>query len=401
MSPAGRRHAVLRPGWAQLVRSLADSGVMAPPWTAVFDGVDRARFLPPVMWPYDMATRTSTTVSRADDPDAWFGFADADVPVTTQWDDGRHQGSAPGRVPTSSASAPSLVAAMLHALDVRDGMRVLEIGTGTGWNAGLLARRLGDEYVTSIEIDPEVAAAAATALRDAGTAPTLVVGDGLLGCPQRAPYDRVVTTMAVRSVPYVWVRQTAPRGVLVTPWGTRYSNADALARLVVADDHCAAEGRFVRPVEFMKARSHRGGRAPHAEYVPGGDVLAAADRTTTNDLTAADLTDPDFAFAAGLAIGHDCVSAWERRGAQVSFWLYGITDRSWAATVLTDDRATSTVHQAGPRDLWNALRTAHQWWTAAGHPDVTRFGLTVTPTAESTWLDTPDRPVSGGGSAPA
>ncbi|MFI0940672.1 methyltransferase domain-containing protein [Streptomyces sp. NPDC021020] len=375
------------------MRSLADSGVLAAPWTAVFEDVDRARFLPPVMWPYDMTTRTSTAVSRADDPDAWFGFADADVPLTTQWDDGRHQGPAPGRVPTSSASAPTVVAAMLHALDVHDGMRVLEIGTGTGWNAALLARRLGEEYVTSIEIDPAVAAAAATALHDAGTAPTLIVGDGLLGYPQRTPYDRVVSTMAVRSVPYAWVRQTAPRGMLVTPWGTHYSNADALARLVVADDHSRAEGHFIRPVEFMKARSHRRGRAPHTEYVPGGDVVAAADRTTTTDLTAADLTAPDFAFAAGLITGHDCVSAWERRGPQVAFWLYGITDRSWAATVLTDDQPTSTVHQGGPRLLWNDLHAAHQWWTDSARPDPTRFGLTVTPTTETTWLDTSHHPV--------
>jgi hypothetical protein len=103
-------------------------------------------------------------------------------------------------------------------------------------------------------------------------------------------------------VPYARVQQTAPRGVLVTPWGTRYSNADALTRLVVADNRSPAEGRFVRPVEFMKARSHRSGRAPQAEYVQGGDVVAARrphhhrpDRRRPHR--------PDFAFAAGLAIG--------------------------------------------------------------------------------------------------
>ncbi len=383
------------------MRSLVDSGVLAAPWTAVFEDVDRARFLPPVMWPYDMTTRASTTVSRADDPDAWFGFADADVPITTQWDDGRHQGPAPGRVPTSSASAPTVVAAMLRALDVHDEMRVLEIGTGTGWNAGLLARRLGDEHVTSVEIDAAVAAAAEAALHDAGIAPTLVVGDGLLGCPQRAPFDRVVSTMAVRSVPYAWVRQAAPHGVVLTPWGTRYSNADALVRLVVADDHSRAEGRFIRPVEFMKARSHRRSRGLHTEYVPGGDVVAAADSITTTDLTAADLTDPDFAFAAGLATGRDCVSTWNRRGARVSFWLYGITDRSWAATVLDDHRPTSTVYQGGRRLLWSDLRAAHRWWTDSGEPDATRFGLTVTPDTETAWLDTPHRPVTEGEFAPA
>jgi protein-L-isoaspartate O-methyltransferase len=99
--------------------------------------VDRALFLPQVMWPYDMRTRASTTVDRRVDPDAWYGYADADVPIATQWDDGQHHSTAPGKVPTSSAFAPTVVAAMLTALHAHSGTRVLEIGTGTGWNAAL------------------------------------------------------------------------------------------------------------------------------------------------------------------------------------------------------------------------------------------------------------------------
>ncbi|MEV6008861.1 hypothetical protein AB0M29_18825 [Streptomyces sp. NPDC051976] len=128
----------VRPGWAALVRSLLDSGALAPQWAEALTAVDRARFLPPVMWPYDMETRTSTGVNCEVDAGRWYGYVDANVPITTQWDDGRHEGAAVGTAPTSSASAPSVVAAMLRDLDVRDGMRVLEIGTGTGWHAALL-----------------------------------------------------------------------------------------------------------------------------------------------------------------------------------------------------------------------------------------------------------------------
>ncbi|WP_141726977.1 methyltransferase domain-containing protein, partial [Streptomyces niveus] len=73
-------------------------------------------------------------------------------------------GTEPGVVATSSASMPSVVAAMLRDLDVSDGMRVLEIGTGTGWNAALLAHRLGSGNVVSVEIDAEVVARARAAL---------------------------------------------------------------------------------------------------------------------------------------------------------------------------------------------------------------------------------------------
>lgn len=374
------------------MRSLLHCGAMAPQWAGVFEAVDRAQFLPPVMWPYDMATRTSTVSNRDTDPDAWFGYADANVPITTQWDDGRHQGASPGRVPTSSASAPSVVAAMLGDLDVHEGMKVLEIGTGTGWNAGLLARRLGGRQVTSVEVDPKVAATAAAALHEAGLHPELVIADGLLGHPAGAPYDRVIATMAVRAIPYAWVRQTAPQGVVVAPWGTHYSHADAVVRLAVADDHSSAQGPFTRPVEFMKARTHRLAAPPHAQYVPDGDVAAAAECVTSTELAASVLGHP-FVFTAGLLLGRDCINAANRRGESVSFWLYGISDRSWAAAVLRDGRPTSTVYQGGPRRLWDELETAHRWWTSAEKPDVTRFGLTVTPEGETAWLDSPQHPV--------
>ncbi|MFI9585970.1 methyltransferase domain-containing protein [Streptomyces sp. NPDC052236] len=389
-----------RSGWKDLVRSLLDSGAMAPEWAESFEAVDRARFLPRMMWPYDMTTRTSTRSDREVEPAAWYWYADTNVPITTQWDDGRHTGTAPGSVPTSSASAPSVVSAMLRDLDVRDG-KALEIGTGTGWNAGLLARRLGGQQVTTVEVDAMVARSAKAALHDAGLDPAVVVADGLLGHPQGAPYDRIIATMGLRAVPYAWVRQTVPGGVIVAPWGTHYSHTDAVARLVVGEDGSSASGRFTRPVEFMKARAHphRLARAPHSEYVPGGDVAAAAESTSSTTLSARGLGIEDrlphpFPFAAGLLLGQDCVSASDRRGDSCSVWLYGITDRSWAATVLRDGQPASTVYQGGPRRLWDQTETAHRWWTDTGEPQVHRFGLTVTSEGEQAWLDTPRQPVT-------
>lgn len=102
----------------------------------------------------------------------------ADAPLATRLRDGEL---------VSSSSQPSLMAMMLVALRVRDGDRVLEIGAGTGYNAALLAHRLGDDCVTTVDLEPEITEAARRHLADAGYHPAVVTGDGARGVPERAP----------------------------------------------------------------------------------------------------------------------------------------------------------------------------------------------------------------------
>ena len=134
-----------------------------------------------------------------------------------------------GGVPTSSSSQPSLMARMLDQLDVRTGDRVLEVGAGTGYNAALLAE-LG-AAVTSVELQPEVAEAAREHLEAAGIAVVragaaetpevppgsvwVVTGDG--AAPPGGPYDRVIVTASLWSVPAALASAVAAGGVLVAP----------------------------------------------------------------------------------------------------------------------------------------------------------------------------------------
>jgi protein-L-isoaspartate(D-aspartate) O-methyltransferase len=129
-----------------------------------------------------------------------------------------------GGVPTSSSSQPSLMARMLAELDVRPGDRVLEVGTGTGYNAALLAR-LG-AAVTSVELQPEVAAAAAEHLAAAGTpvmdgsppqpgTVRLETADG--AAPPGGPYERIIVTAGCWSLPKPLVSELADGGTLVAP----------------------------------------------------------------------------------------------------------------------------------------------------------------------------------------
>jgi transcriptional regulator GlxA family with amidase domain len=118
---------------------------------------------------------------------------------------------------------------MWQRLGAEAGHRVLEIGTGTGYSTALGAHCLGDAHLTSIEYDPAAGKAAAAALRAAGFAPRLIIGDGLRGDPDGGRYDRLVATCSVRYVPLPWLHQVKPGGkILVTLSGWSYANALAL-----------------------------------------------------------------------------------------------------------------------------------------------------------------------------
>lgn len=120
--------------------------------------------------------------------------------------------------PTSSSSQPSIMALMLERLELRPGHRVLEIGAGSGYNAALLSTLVGNQgRVTSVELEPDLAAGAAAALAGGGHSVDVVVGDGHQGWPGGAPYDRIVVTASTATVPRSWFDQLAPEGLLELP----------------------------------------------------------------------------------------------------------------------------------------------------------------------------------------
>jgi protein-L-isoaspartate(D-aspartate) O-methyltransferase len=126
---------------------------------------------------------------------------------------------APDGTSLSSASSPKLVAVMLEQLAVQPGQRVLEIGAATGFNAALLAELTGPAgTVVTIELDDDLAAEAAANLGRAGyPAVRVVCGDGALGEPGQAPYDRIIVTAEAWDLVPAWWDQLAPAGRIVVP----------------------------------------------------------------------------------------------------------------------------------------------------------------------------------------
>jgi protein-L-isoaspartate(D-aspartate) O-methyltransferase len=119
----------------------------------------------------------------------------------------------------SSSSAPNIMATMLEQLDVAPGMRVLEIGAGTGYNAALLGHLVGPGgQVVSIDLDPPMVAEAREHLRAVGVDNVRVlVADGWLGAPDGGVFDRIIATVGVWEVSPHWFDQLVPGGILVLP----------------------------------------------------------------------------------------------------------------------------------------------------------------------------------------
>ena len=122
-------------------------------------------------------------------------------------------------VPLSSSSQPAIMAEMLENLELRPGLRVLEIGTGTGYNAALLSKLVGPSgTVTSVEVEADLARAAESALRAGGYSVTVMVGDAhtIVGSDEGA-YDRIVLTASSDHVPKRWRDALVDGGLLELP----------------------------------------------------------------------------------------------------------------------------------------------------------------------------------------
>ncbi|MFI2210603.1 methyltransferase domain-containing protein [Streptomyces sp. NPDC020141] len=339
-----------------LAQTLTEAGDLTDPdWHRAFEDVPRHVFVPYFYAP---------SGERVSGDERWFTAVHEDRSLVTHRTDG---------AATSSSSQPSLMATMLEALGVAGGMNVLEIGAGTGYNAALLSHRLGDDRVTTVDIAEDITGPARERLATAGYHPTVITGDGSLGAPDRAPYDRIIVTCGLSTVPPALLQQLTTDGFLLAPLG------NALARIHPTGPGTAT-GRFLPHSAFFMPLRHT-----PTDGVPTRRPPLPTGPGRPSTLPAKAIADNHFRFLAGIAVPgltwqYDLGGNGEITGARV--WH---PDGSIAQL-----HPDATATEDGPRPLWTTLEEAHRAYQIEGRPTPDRYGITITSESQRVWLGNPD-----------
>lgn len=275
----------------------------------------------------------------------------------------------------ASTSQPSLMAMMMADVDLQPGMNVLEIGSGTGWNAALMGHVVAPGgFVVSIEYEPDLAAAAAANLaRDGHRGVTVRHGDGAAGAPDLGPFDAIIVTVACPTVPSAWIDQLAPGGRLVTPLELPDRSSPML---VARRDGNRLRGRFVRWSWFVQMQ---GGvppwpppldpTAPGLAAVLGG---APVRRAPLPSLCRGERLEAGWWLLVHeperfRVLGASRVD--EREIGRYAYW------DGEGLGVLTE----TELHGHGSPAMFELLRTRVEEWLCAGRPGAERFEVTVQP----------------------
>lgn len=356
----------------QLVDHLTAGGwLRSPGWRDAFASIPREQFLPRFYRP-DLQRGGFTTIDQTEPDwlelvyrdDAWITQLDGD---DDRWTLARHQGHIQG-VPTASSSAPNIMAQMLEVLDIGEEHRVLELGTGTGYNAALLCHRLGDEQVTSIDVDDGLVKAARQRLTDLHYFPTLRAVDGDRGDETIRPYDRLLCTYAVPTVPGAWLRQLRPGGQLLTHLH-RGLSVPLVVRLTV-NEYGNASGPFLDEGGcFMTSRNVATTDAFEQLKATSDQV---GDLRPDNGLSLR--SEQPYIALVALRLSNLTSIEFHPTGGERQEWLFA-SDGSWAC----HNTESRTVEQYGTRRLWDEIETIHNGWQRRGSPPLTSYRMTVGP----------------------
>ena len=369
---------------ALVTRLIADGDLHNPAWRDALLTVPRHEFVPRY-YDQDTTTRPARWVLREPhDKTSTARWLDLVYSATTLVTDVADYADRGIQIAVSSSTKPDLMVRMLEALDIQPGQRVLEIGTGTGYNSALLAHRLGPDHVFSVDIDPALVHSAGETLHRLGYPVTLATADGAAGLPQHAPYDRIIATCALPWVPVAWIDQLSPGGIiLVDIEGTLGAgNLVALHRL---GPRPTVQGRFLPWWgRFMRRRTTTG-----TAGTPRPVETSEPPQTRTSPVNPREL-DEAFRFLAQFHLASGTFQSVRLGDDHIPLTYLAAPDGSWCRVRRQpDSHGQFPLREAGPTGLWSAVETAWTQWTELGAPHWHEFGLTARHHDQVIWFRDP------------
>ncbi len=347
-----------RPLAGKLTETIAQEVRLDPEWRRAFEQTPRHLFVPgvPIAEAYEDESIVIQTVNKGD----------------FDW-------------PTSSSTKPSLMAYMLMLLDLDDEQTVLEVGTGSGYNAALLCHRLDTASVTSfeldscrvasIDLDQQLIETAEARLLMVGRRPDLAAGDGReIAFPDKT-FDRIIATAGARRIPQAWGQQLNTDGILVTDFG-----GDAFPRIVklAKQPNGTLQGQIKsRPGWFMPLRPS----VSHPREDPDHDPQPLHDLNpyeTTRSPVPPGLTEDaeGLAFAINFFLEPEMLTDQFPDGSTGTFISF--RDGSWIET--TNDM----TKYGGSSPQIEELEQLTAVWQELGEPEPEDLRLTVAPDGSHT-----------------
>lgn len=366
---------------ANLARELTEEGVLhGLAWDEAVRTVPRHVFVPSYVEQQPDGTWRTVSGDQLETYEEWLAAVYSNRPLTTAI-----RADADGRTTAiSSSSKPGLMVRMLEASELRPGHRVLEIGTGTGYNAALLCSRLGAADVASIDIEPDLVATAKRRLAQLGFAPVLAVMDGAHGLPEAGPFDRIIATCSVAGIPRAWVEQLTGDGRVLTDLKITGAAGNLVDLRMTA---ARLEGRFLpkwagfMPLRSVGSPNPRAGRRP--ESMERETSVPSPNPWWDHSLVwfLAALESPE-----GIITG---VTLDPERRRPVAATMHA-ANGAWVEVQLEADDAGRRIVRGSSDDLWAAVENAYRVWSELGQPGWDDFGLTVTEREQRIWFGAPD-----------
>ncbi|WP_052889432.1 rRNA adenine N-6-methyltransferase family protein [Thermogemmatispora carboxidivorans] len=378
-----------RPWRERLVATLVAQGSLhTPALREAFLRVPRETWISAYYEPMASSDHAGRWQRREADPQAqehWAAWLEAlyrDVPLVIRLQ---------GDLPVSSSSAPTAMARMLEALEVQPGQHVLEIGTGTGYTAAVLAELVGPTgQVWTVELEEELAHQARVRLQAAGFGERVqvIAADGWQGYAPAAPYERLIATASVPGIPRRWVEQLTPAGRLVVE--VRGELAGGLLVLERARRGPGARGRFLPPpLHFMPLQPTPQASPLTRRYLLLRQQAVRETAVVQDDPFPQVLQEPAFRFWLQWWLPTAFVRVHRLPGSgQPGVCL---VERASATLALFEQQAEGhwrlQVH--GPRPLWRELQEAYGAWERAGRPDQEAYEVELNEQEGQGWLAVP------------